>query len=423
MINTYAQASGDMPASAYPHKNNAVAAATTMPWLFWTALFLLLIPGLLHAYLLMPFPGSQNLNAITISYYLEPLVNPLRVAGAVLMVWYVVKYYFKNSLRGKIIKASLLVICLVSFYFSDIMFKAETMFEEPKTINFANYLQNKVPQSAIIIGVVQDGVAKAYPLNYLGYHHKIQDNVGNKAVLVTYCTMCRSGRVYSPLINGVRQQFRLVGARHYNAVIEDAGTKTWWYQADGKAAVGALKGKQLEEITYEQSTLSSWLGKHPGSLILQPDPHYQGEYNDLKKYDRLQAIDKDSTIKDKTQLIKKSWVVGVVVNGQAKAYDWRHLFKKRLVNDNINKTSLLLTLEKDSATYHAFDSSLNGKALHFDLNPTGQLVDKETASVWDWDGLSTAGTLKGSRLTKIQSYQEYWHSWKYFHPESALWRD
>ena len=75
------------------------------------------------------------------------------------------------------------------------------------------------------------------------------------------------------------------------------------------------------------------------------------------------------------------------------------------------------------ATYHVFDTAIKGKALHFDLNTSGNLTDRETASVWDWDGLSTAGVLKGSRLNKIQSYQEYWHSWKYFHPNTLLWRD
>ena len=296
------------------------------------------------------------------------------------------------------------------------------MFEEPQTIKFANFIHNSVPESTVIIGVVNNGVAKAYPLNYLGYHHKIQDNVGGQPVLVTYCTMCRSGRVYNPVVNGKRQNFRLVGARHYNAVIEDEETKTWWYQANGKAAVGQLHGSQLQEIPYEQSSLAAWISKHPGSLILQPDHHYLNDYNDLKNYDRLQAVDKDSTLKNKDALMRKSWVVGLVIHGQAKAYDWRRLFKKRFVNDSLNKTNLLLTLEKDSLTYHSFNTTLNGKVLHFNLDKSGQLTDVETASLWDWDGLSTAGVLKGSRLTKVQSYQEYWHSWKHFHPNTLFWK-
>jgi hypothetical protein len=395
----------------------------TRPSIFWTGIILLVVPGLIHAYLLMPFPGSQDLNAITASYYLEKIVLPLRIIGAVFIIWYLFKYYAKNSIIGKMVKGIVLVLCLGSFYITDFAFKAETMFEEPQTVKFANAFTNKVPENMVIIGIVNNGVAKAYPLDYLAYHHKVQDNVDNLPVLVTYCSMCRTGRVYSPVINGARQNFRLVGARHYNAIVEDEGTKTWWYQATGNAAVGQLKGQHLKELPYEQSTLASWLEKHPASLILQPDKHYMSEYSDLKNYDRIQSIDKDSTLKNKDSLIRRSWMLGVIVNGQAKAYDWRRLFKKHLLNDHVNQTPLVVAIEKDSLTFHAFNSTVNGRELHFKLDTAGMLTDNETASVWDWDGLSTAGTLKGSRLGKIQAYQEYWHSWKHFHPGTLFWKE
>ena len=395
----------------------------TKPSLFWWGSVLLLIPGLVHAYLLMPFPGSQDLNAITVSYYLEKLVLPLRIAGLILIIWYLVKYFKKNSRTGKIVKIGVLVICLISYYFTDVMFKAESMFEEPQTVKFANAITNKVSQGLVVIGVVNNGVAKAYPVDYLAYHHKVQDDVGGLPVLVTYCSMCRTGRVYSPIINGSRQNFRLVGARHYNAIIEDEGTKTWWYQATGMAAVGRLKGSHLQELPYEQSTLESWLEKHPTSLILQPDQHYASDYADLKNYDRVQAVDRDSTLKNKDSLLRKSWMVGVIVHGQAKAYDWRRMFKKRVLNDQVTTVPVLLTIEDDSLTYHAFDSRLNGQTLHFKLDTAGNITDQETASVWDWDGLATDGKLKGSHLTKIQAYQEYWHSWKHFHPNTLFWKE
>ena len=395
----------------------------TKPILFWAGIILLVVPGLIHAYLLMPFPGSQDLNAITASYYLEKIVFPLRIAGGVLIIWYLVKYFSKNTTRGKIVKGLVLALCLGSFYFTDLAYKAETMFEEPQTIKFANSINNKVPENFVIIGVVNNGIAKAYPIDYLAYHHKVQDNVGNEPVLITYCSMCRTGRVYSPLINGKRQNFRLIGARHYNAIIEDEGTKTWWYQATGNAAVGKLKGSHLDELPYEQSTLAAWLDKHPGSLILQPDKHYLSDYTDLKNYDRVQAVDKDSTLKNKDTLIRRSWVLATIVNGHAKAYDWRHLFKKHLVNDQVSNIPLVLAIEDDSLTYHAFNSTVNGKALHFKLDTAGMITDQETASVWNWDGLSTSGALKGSQLGKIQAYQEYWHSWKHFHPGTLFWKE
>jgi len=393
----------------------------TKSWLFWTGMFLLFFPGLLHAYLLMPFPGSQEREAIKLCYYLEKIILPLRIVGGIIVLWYLVKYFSNNSRFSKIAKAFVLVLALGSLYITDIAYKASSMFEEPTTVKFANAMNNKVPESYIVLGVVDHGVAKAYPLVYLGYHHKVQDNVGTLPVLVTYCTMCRTGRVYSPVINGIRQNFRLVGARHYNAIVEDQTTGTWWYQATGEAAVGPMQGSHLKELPYEQSTLSAWLDKHPGSLILQPDSHFKSDYEDLKDYDLKQAVDRDSTLKNKDSLMRKSWIVGVIIDKKPKAYNWRELQNLCLVNDQFGTTPLLITLEDDDHTFHVFNRQVDGKALTFKMDTAGAFVDNETSSAWNSDGLCVAGPAKGKQLAKIQAYQEYWHSWNHFHPGTLYW--
>lgn len=394
-------------------------AVSPKAWLFWLGVGLLVVPGLAHAYLLMPFPGSQNLEAITFCYYLEKFILPLRLAGALLLVGYAFGCFLRLALPNYLLKIGVLVLSLFSFYMTDVKFKAEEMFQEPQNIHFANFLHTKVPLGNLVIGVVHNGIAKAYPVVYLGYHHKIQDDVGNLPVMITYCTMCRTGRVYSPMVDGKRQSFRLVGARHYNAIIEDQTTKTWWYQATGIAAAGKLKGKRLKELPYEQVTLESWLSRYPASMILQPDQNYADGYKELKNYDRLQAVDRDSTLVDKDALVRKSWVLGIKIQNKAKAYSWRKLAKVHLLNDEFNHTSLLLAIEKDSLSYHVWDRNIGGKKLHFELSNNNLLSDIETFSTWNWEGLCIAGLNKGKRLKRVQAYQEYWHSWKNFHPETV----
>lgn len=384
--------------------------------LYWVGIALLLLPGLIQAYLLMPFPGSQNIEAITFCYYLDKVITPLRIAGAIVLLIYLIKYFPAMSAKKRWWQIGLIVAGAGSFYFTDVEYKAEKMFEEPQDVLFANAITNKVPLSDIVIGVVHNGVAKAYPVIYLGYHHKVQDNVNGLPVVVTYCTMCRTGRVYNPVIDGKRESFRLIGARHYNAILEDASTKTWWYQATGVAAVGPQKGKQLQEIPYQQATLSNWLRRYPASLVLQADKHYLDGYSELKSYDRLQAVDRDSTLINKDALVPKSWVLGVKIDGKAKAYNWRHLVSTHVVNDSFNGTNMLVGVEADSLSYHVWNSKLDGTTLHFKPYGDNQLADTETSSVWNWDGTCVSGSNKGKKLAAVQAYQEYWRSWKHFNP-------
>jgi hypothetical protein len=42
--------------------------------------------------------------------------------------------------------------------------------------------------------------------------------------------------------------------------------------------------------------------------------------------------------------------------------------------------------------------------------------DVNTQSRWRPDGSCADGPLKGTQLARVQAYQEFWHSWRTFHP-------
>ena len=99
-------------------------------------------------------------------------------------------------------------------------------------------------RNKLIVGVAINNEAKAYPIEIIGYHHQVRDTIGSMPVMITYCTVCRTGRVYSPFVNGKPENFRLVGMDHFNAMFEDATTKSWWRQQSGTAIAGPLKGNR-----------------------------------------------------------------------------------------------------------------------------------------------------------------------------------
>src|SRR6185436_9654013 len=111
------------------------------------------------------------------------------------------------------------------------------------------------------------------------------DTVGGKPMIITYCTVCRTGRVYEPLVNGKPETFRLVGMDHFNAMFEDETTGSWWRQVNGEAIVGKLKGQQLPEVFSTQTSLAKWVSLNPGSLIMQEDPAFVQSYDTTGKYE------------------------------------------------------------------------------------------------------------------------------------------
>ena len=108
--------------------------------------------------------------------------------------------------------------------------------------------------------------------------YQVRDTVGGMPVMVSYCTVCRTGRVFSPVVDGRAENFRLVGMDHFNAMFEDKATRSWWRQATGEAMVGPRKGKVLSEIASQQVTLARWITLHPNTLIMQPDSALSEKY-------------------------------------------------------------------------------------------------------------------------------------------------
>jgi len=292
---------------------------------------------------------------------------------------------------------------------------AEAIFQQPSVKSFIP-IASSPDNSKLVIGVVINGEARAYPIQLIGYHHQVVDTVGNMPLMVTYCTVCRTGRVFSTEVNGRQESFRLVGMDQFNAVFEDATTRSWWQQATGEAIAGPLKGARLREIPSRQVTVAAWMREYPNATVMAPDPKYDERYFKLEDYDR--GTMQSSLVKrDYRSWQRKSWVIGVKLESSSIAYDWNELVEKRLIQDSLQAMPILLTLETDTTTFHVYDRRLKNQVLSFaaHVNDDG-FTDTGTHSVWNMDGLCIAGPLKGQQLTSVQAYHEFWHAWQTFQP-------
>ena len=374
---------------------------------------------IMRVYFIMPFPGSQKSNTIAIAYFISKYVWWLRLVGLLMLiplVWYA---FGHTRLWKKITLAFFLFLFGAVFYLVNFRFLADKMFYQPKNKVLATVSDNKVDSSKLVIGITINGQSKAYPIEVIGYHHQVADTVGGQPVMVTYCTVCRTGRVFSPFVKGEIQHFRLVGMDHFNAMFEDADTKSWWRQATGIAVAGPLKGAALKELPSQQLGLGAWIKQYPNTLILQPDSLYAKQYKDLEGFDNG-TIKSSLEKRDSGSWKFKSWVVGVQLDNSTKAYDWNDLMKQKIINDTIGNSPIVLVLESDHVSFHVWNSRLNEKQLQFSFNESAQtLQDAATNSVWDLTGNCIAGALKGNRISPVPAYQEFWHSWQYFHPATT----
>lgn len=380
------------------------------------SLVLLFLLEISQVYFIMPFPGSQKMDSINFAYWMHNNIFWIRGIFMVVLLIALLPVLRRSKVTGIVVISIFLVLYGYVFYKINFKLMADKMFLQPRSIVFKNAADNTVEAKRLVLGVEINGEAKAYPIQVIGYHHQVRDSIAGIPVMITYCTVCRTGRVFSPAVNGKIENFRLVGMDHFNAMFEDATTKSWWQQATGKAIAGDLKGNALSEIHSEQATLGIWLTKHPNTLILQPDTTFNKYYKSLDKFDDGTTED-DLEKRDSLSWQEKSWVVGIDQNNSARAYDWNLLVEKRMVEDTVGQVPVLITLENDTASFNVLSRKVRSEVLSFTLQPgyNNLMTDTNTNSTWTYSGICVDGMMKGSRLNKVKASQEFWHSWRTFH--------
>ena len=380
-----------------------------MKKLFYIGIIGAILFEIANVYFIMPIPGSQRINSIDFAYFLSTWKWLFR--GFFLLMILAGSLFAFNDKRWLILLNIALLIVLVGvYYMTNFEMAADTMFYQPSDLTLKNATQNEVEKERLVIGAVINGQARAYPIQYLGYHHQVKDTLGGKPIIVTYCTVCRTGRVFEPIVNGKIENFRLVGMDHFNAMFEDATTKSWWRQANGEAIAGKLKGQMLPEIDITQATLQKWLDLHPNSLIMQPDFKFKEEYDSLSNYETGKRKGK-LTRRDSLSWKEKSWIVGIELKGQSKAFDWNRLEKERIINDVVANQAIVLVLCDDKKSFFAFERP-NNSAIFSIKNDT--LYQKQIA--YNLSGQAISNT--DLRLKQLNAHQEYWHSWQSFHPKT-----
>lgn len=373
---------------------------------YYVGLAGLVLFEVLRVYFIMPFPGSQRMNSLELAYFLHTARWWLRV-GFLLLIATGIGPSLTSGRRWLPVTLLVLVGAVVGFF--NFKMTADHMFRQPAKLLLNPRAENVVDENSLVVAIEHGGEARAYPIRYLVYHHQVQDTIGGAPVIVTYCSVCRTGRVFAPLVDGRPEKFRLVGMDHFNAMFEDAGTGSWWRQATGEAVAGPLKGRTLPEVASSQLTLGRWFDLHPTGRVMQPDAASGDHYDSKGLFEQGRSAG-SLTRTDPASWQEKSWVVGVQLGRVTKAYDWNVLKARRVINDQLGDTPLVLALAPDDKSFAAFVRPGGAFTLQGDtLSADGR--------TYDFSGRERSGA--GPALRAVPAYQEFWHSWRTFHPDTG----
>jgi hypothetical protein len=233
-------------------------------------------------------------------------------------------------------------------------------------------------------------------------------------------------------VNGRVLHFYLAGINNQNFLMRDKETGSWWQQITGKAIYGPLQGAALHLVLSDELTFGDWRGESPSGRVLAPVAQYTKEYdsNWEPEVAKLPVVISFPG----TELKSRDVVVGLTVDGVARAYTWDTLTKQSPIVDRVNGTPLLLVLGPDGKSFRVFISRIDGRDAEFFLQPiTGAeaksdtkeewtLFDTATASHWNFQGCAISGPPLGKCLARVPALKDYWFDWRNYHSGTTIYK-
>ena len=221
----------------------------------------------------------------------------------------------------------------------------------------------------IVLGVIVNDEAVAYPLRILARHELANDTIGGEDLALVYCTLCRSALVFERDVAGQKLDFLTSGLLlNSNKIMYDPQTGTLWSHLRGIGIGGPLIGTELVVRPINHLRWSDWIAENPDSEVLElprpiffdiPDrPPIAYDYTPGEAYrSYYDNPDVWFPVRDVPGVFSiKTEVVGISRNGDDVAFDVT-AFNALKQTTQIEVGGELLTVEPTGVGVRVFDAS------------------------------------------------------------------
>jgi hypothetical protein len=176
------------------------------------------------------------------------------------------------------------------------------------------------------------------------------------------------------------------------------------------AGGGNLKGQVLPEAESMQLTVKKLFELYPDALVMQADEASIAEYDTPGKFEQGKSESR-LTRTDSLSWKDKSWVIGIQIGSESKAYDWKILKNQHIINDKIGTIPVVLVISSDGQSFSAFERPSDSEVFSIQNDTL-----YSNTGAYDFTGKDVREAML--HLNRIKVYQEFWHSWKTFHPDT-----
>jgi len=279
----------------------------------------------------------------------------------------------------------------------------------------------------LVIGYKVGDDTRAYSHKVLDWHEIINDEVGDQPIAITYCPLTGTGIAWGRELQGTVTTFGVSGLLYNSNLIPyDRATDSNWSQMRLDCVEGTLQGTKIETFPLVETSWKTWLAMYPETKVVSTNTGFsrnyqQYPYGDYRTNHNNIIFPVSHT---DNRLSSKDRVLGVIIDGQAKAYFMENFGSEtRLFAESFMKKDIIVAGNNDQNWAVAYEATLtDGTELSFtpvqDALPI--ILEDQLGNHWDMFGQAVSGPNQGERMPKLDAYIGYWFAWAAFYEDINL---
>ncbi len=295
--------------------------------------------------------------------------------------------------------------------------------QNPLFISLDEAIEKYGPDEEVVGVTDNDGKPFAFIARLARRPHIVYQPEGDSPFIMTHCILAHSSMSYALEGDFQKPEITITAALANNMVFYEKTNRCSMVQIHNR-----LEGRNepLSTVPTIMTSLRTWQGLYPDSPVWMRPKEWRDTFY-LKILARADVIDPSSPVmvyplqhELDQRLPMKSFVPGVLADGQAQTYPAVLVADKKVINDQVGDTPVAIFCVDDYM--QVFDRRIVGATLTFaKVQQVSGFVDNESGSEWSPTGSCTTGEHHGTQLAPIPHYNKiFWFVWSDYFPNCQI---
>ncbi len=274
----------------------------------------------------------------------------------------------------------------------------------------------------LVVGMVRDGVAKAYAHRILDWHEIVNDQVGNQYIALTYCPLTGTAVAWNREVDSAITTFGVSGKLYNtNLMPYDRATDSYWSQMRLDCVNGDLINTRIETFPVIETTWATWKKMYPNSLVMTRETGFNRNYNNYPYGDY--RTNHNNLIfpvsNNDTRLPAKERVLGVLTDSKNKVYPIASFGDGQVIIDNFpNKEIIVIGSNTENFLIAYRNEGLEN--LNYVSGQGVVVAEDDNGNKISISGEIVEGPLAGTQLEPVESILGYYFSLAAFYPDIEI---